>query len=330
MSHPPPLPQPRELGAVAAIEEVDDQAGEEPCEEGHPGHDFEAHHQDDAEEDAEDGEERAQRGAEAAMALRLAIAQDEHGDGDENKGEEGADVGEVGDGADVEQAGGDADDEAGNPCGHGGSAEAGMDAAEDGGQKAVAGHGEPDAGLSKLEDEDGGDHAEDGSDEDKEPDPLEAAGTGHEGEFFEGVDNGGGVAHDRLPGHDAAEHDGDRAVEDGAGQQSRQDTEGQVALRVFALFGCRRNRIEADVGEEDDGAAGEDAGPAVGHEGMPVVGLDEAGSGEDEDQDGGHLDEDHDVIGAGGLADTSHQQDGQQHDHHKCGNVEAVVPTGLV
>ena len=33
------------------------------------------------------------------------------------------------------------------------------------------------------------------------------------------------------------------------------------------------------------------ARPAVGHEGMPVVGLDEAGGGEDEDKDGGDFDE---------------------------------------
>ncbi len=121
-----------------------------------------------------------------------------------------------------------------------------------------------------------------------------------------------------------------RAIEDGANQQRGQNAEGQVVLRVVALLGGRRDGVEADVGEEDDGAAGEHAGPAVGHEGMPVVGLDEAGSGEDEDQDGGHFDEHHDVVGAGRLADAAHQQDGEEHDHQEGGNVEAEVPAGLV
>ena len=45
---------------------------------------------------------------------------------------------------------------------------------------------------------------------------------------------------------------------------------GRSRLRILALLGGGRNRIEADIGEENDRAAGEDAGPAVGREGMPV------------------------------------------------------------
>ena len=36
----------------------------------------------------------------------------------------------------------------------------GMDFGEGGGEQAVAGHGEPDARLAELEDQDGGDHAD--------------------------------------------------------------------------------------------------------------------------------------------------------------------------
>ena len=136
--HTAAAPRHHELRTVAAVEEVDQEPGEEPGEEGHPGHDFETHHQYDAENNAEHGKDGTEGGAEGAVALRLAIAQDEDGDGDEDEGEEGADVGEVGNGADVEQPGGDADHESGDPGGDGGRAEAGMDAAEDGGQQAVA------------------------------------------------------------------------------------------------------------------------------------------------------------------------------------------------
>ncbi len=57
---------------------------------------------------------------------------------------------------------------------------------------------------------------------------------------------------------------------------------GTVALRVVALFAGGGDGVEADVGEEDDGAAGEDAGPAVGREGRVVRWVDEAQADEDE------------------------------------------------
>ena len=94
-----------------------------------------------------------------------------YGDGDQNKGKKGADVGEVRHGADVQQAAGNADHKASDPGGHCGGAEARVDAAEDGGQQTVARHGKPDARLAQLEDEDGRDHAQHGADEDKEPNP---------------------------------------------------------------------------------------------------------------------------------------------------------------
>ena len=147
---------------------------------------------------------------------------------------------------------------------------------------------------------------------------------------LEGIDDGSRVAHDGLPGDDAAEDDGDSAVEDGAGNKGGENTDGHVALGILALLGRSGDGIEADVGEEDDGTAREDACPSVGHEGMPVVGLDEAGSGKDEDEDGGDFDEDHDVVGACRLADAADQDHGEDHDNEEGGNVEAEMPAGVV
>ena len=127
------------------------------------------------------------------------------------------------------------------------------------GQQAVARHGEPDAGLAELKDEDGGDHAHQRADQDEEAHPVQLAAAGGEGEPLERVDHRRRVAHDRLPGHDAAEHDGDAAVENRAGDERGEDADGHVALRIAALFGGGGDGIEADVGEEDDGAAGKDA-----------------------------------------------------------------------
>ena len=53
-----------------------------------------------------------------------------------------------------------------------------VDAAEDRGQQAVAGHGEPDARLAELEDEDGRDHAHQGADENEQAHPVQAAAAG--------------------------------------------------------------------------------------------------------------------------------------------------------
>ena len=51
-----------EFGAVAAVEEVDQQADDQPDEEGLPRQHFESHHQHDAEDDAEYREDRARAG----------------------------------------------------------------------------------------------------------------------------------------------------------------------------------------------------------------------------------------------------------------------------
>ena len=44
------------------------------------------------------------------------------------------------------------------------------------------------------------------------------------------------------------------------------NADGHVALRFLRLFGVRGDRIEADVGEEDDRRPEHDPRQAVGHE----------------------------------------------------------------
>ena len=145
-----------------------------------------------------------------------------------------------------------------------------------------------------LIDEDRGDHAHDARREDDQADPVELDPPPcRMREFFEGIDDGRGIAHHRLPGHEAGEADGDGDVKDGADDERGDDADGQVALRVAALLGRGGDGIEANVGEEDDGAAGEHARPAVGHEGVPVAGVNEADGREDEDQNGDQLERHH-------------------------------------
>ena len=62
-----------------------------------------------------------------------------------------------------------------------------------------------------------------------------------------------------MPVDDAGESQRDANVEDGADDQRRDDADGDVALRVLAFFAGGGDGVEADVGEEDDAAAGEDS-----------------------------------------------------------------------
>ena len=45
-------------------------------------------------------------------------------------------------------------------------------------------------------------------------------------------------------------------------------------------------------------------------------------------EDGGDLDQHHDVVGAGGLADAADEDDGEEEDDEEGGDVEAEVPAG--
>src|ERR1039458_2422204 len=82
-----------EFGAVAAIEEVDEKADDQPDDEAVPGNDGQSGHEQETEDDAESGNDGPEGNNETASASRIAITQDDDADGDEDEGEEGADVG---------------------------------------------------------------------------------------------------------------------------------------------------------------------------------------------------------------------------------------------
>ena len=138
-----------------------------------------------------------------------------------------------------------------------------MHVAEDFWEEAIAGHGKPDAGLADLENEQGRDHAHQCADQDDEAQSGDV-------EFSESVDDGSGVIDQGIPANNAGEDDHDADIEDGANDERGDDAAREIALRVGAFFRGGGDGVEADVGEKDDGAAGEDAGPAVGRERMPI------------------------------------------------------------
>ena len=142
------------------------------------------------------------------------------------------------------------------------------------GEQAVARHREPDARLAELEDENRRDHAHECAEQNDEADQWRT-GRRRMDSFLRVLTTGAASSIMLCQGTRPVRIDGDADVEDGADDEGGDDADGDVALRVAALFGGGGDGVEADVGEEDDGAAGEDAGPAVGREGVPVSGVDE-------------------------------------------------------
>ena len=129
-----------------------------------------------------------------------------------------------------------------------------MDTAKPPREEPIARHGEPDAGLSHLENEDGRDHAQHRAKQDDQAYPVKIGSAGLQRELFQRVDHGGGIANQRIPRNQAGKYNRDCDIQDRADDQSSDNPHGNVALRISTLLRRRRNGIEADVCEEDDAA----------------------------------------------------------------------------
>lgn len=90
------------LTSSAAVEEVDAKPNRQPDKEAQPCHDRQPGHQQHAEENAEHRKYRPTRTAEAAMPMRIFVAQNQYAGGYQHKGKKRTDVGEIGKCPDVE------------------------------------------------------------------------------------------------------------------------------------------------------------------------------------------------------------------------------------
>src|ERR1039457_5508196 len=133
-----------------------------------------------------------------------------------------------------------------------------MYASEEFWQQTVAGHRKPYSGLPQLEDKQRGDHPHHRPEQNSQPNPMQAMRPGFDGQFLEAVYHRGSIIEQGLPGNDSGEYDGHADIEHSADDESRDDPDRQIALRIAGLFGGRRNRIESDISEENDRAAGRD------------------------------------------------------------------------
>ena len=122
---------------MAAVEAIDGQADDEPREESQPCEDRQAGHQQYAEKYAKHRGCYTAGRAEAATAIRLAIAKNDYADRYEHKSKQRADVRQVGERSNVEESRWQADQESGNPRCGGRSTKARMNATECGWQVTV-------------------------------------------------------------------------------------------------------------------------------------------------------------------------------------------------
>ena len=141
----------------------------------------------------------------------------------------------------------------------------------------VARHGEQDTGLAQQE------HEENARDPDHRTERDEEHGDRKPANRERPRNRG--VEVDLVVRDHAGQHGRHQDVEDRAEPERGDDRDRYVALRIAGLLGVGRDRVEADVGEEDVGGALEDAGDTVREEGMPVLRLDVAGAEADHEED---------------------------------------------
>ena len=149
------------------------------------------------------------------------------------------------------------DDDAGDDRGDVRRAELRMDAREDRRQQAVARHGEEDARLAELEDEQHRGVRDDRAEGDDADHPARHGHVLHRQRQRLGLFAGQSAVDQVAVRDHAGEDRGDDDVDDRADDQRADDADRQVALRIARLLGGRRDGVEADVGEEHDRGAGE-------------------------------------------------------------------------
>lgn len=103
---------------------------------------------------------------------------------------------------------------------------------------------------------------------------------------------------------------------------------GDISGRVLGFLGHRRDGVEPDVGEEEDGGGDEDAADAVRGEGGEVLGVGFGEAGDDDEEDDGDVDDGGDVVEAGGALGAGHGHDADHDDHAHGDGVQLVVVVG--
>ena len=238
----------------AAVAEVDTKTEENPEAETMPSGERQICHEVTAREDGERRDEPDGGAFEIALEVRLGLSEHHDADGGNEEGGERTDVRHLCDHADGEDARDDGDEDRAEDRHAVRRMKAAVDLADVRRYHAVAAHREEDARLAVEEHEQHRRDAADCADGDDGGADVVADVTQREGDGLRRVEH-------RIR-HDAREDGGDDSIEQRTDKERSDDADGQIPCGVAALFRRRRDGIEADVGEEDDGRARDDAAVA--------------------------------------------------------------------
>src|SRR5699024_4963911 len=135
-----------------------------------------------------------------------------------------------------------------------------IDVAEELGHHPVAGHGDQDARLAVDRDQRDGEDRDHRTDVDDGVRPVGADDVVKDGRQRRRLPV------ELLPGLGGQGGDGDEDVDGGDDEEGGDEGPGHRLLRILRLISCRGDGVHADVAEEDQPGAGNDAGESEGGE----------------------------------------------------------------
>ena len=141
----------------------------------------------------------------------------------------------------------------------------------------------------------------------------------------------GEVDVERVERHYAVENRDDDNIENRANNEACNDADRQIARRIPRLLGRRRDGVESDVREEDEGGAAEHTGPTEGEVAartgerarrkVIVGGIDVTEPDRNEEEYDRNLNCDDDRVDRPRFLRSAYEQCGDQKDDGRCGQV---------
>src|SRR5262249_9915035 len=282
-----------------SVKKINRQTDREPNKETDPSFERQAQHQDQTKDDAENRKDRIHRNTKRARAIRFRSAQDHDSEANQNEGEELPNVSEVQKRTDSDNRRDAADKNAGPNRRDMRGAKARMNSREVLREQTIASHRHKNPRLTKLKDEQ---HGSDTGNRARTDERLRPRVT------CEGGRNRRRIAEIRCVLPRTRDHCRHQDVKDRTDDETGDDTNWHVALRVPGfLRGCRHS-VKPDKGEEDNGGAAQNSAHTGWNERMPIGRMNHERAKRDHEHDDGKFDDDYGGIGPRALANSINQE----------------------
>ena len=140
----------------------------------------------------------------------------------------------------------------------------------------------------------------------------------------------GSLAFEFLPRLGGQGGDGDEDVDGGDDEEGGDEGPGHRLLRILRLISCRGDGVHADVAEEDQPGAGNDAGESEGGEVGEVVGVPAGHAHKHEEDEDADLEADHDGVDDDRFAGAAHQQEAAHREQRDRRQVDNAALLGRI